>query len=170
MLFRSSAGDLFEPSDARRAALRRGTAEHAAYERIEWIDPAAPKNALEARILASGWREAFVRPPDAVALWRERAFELVDGGAWVSGQFDRVVFAGEGEGRRAVIYDFKTNARRRGESDEALVARLEASYAGQMAAYRRSLSSLAGIPADRVATRLLAAALLPPSAAAGFMV
>ena len=82
-------------------------------------------------------------------------------GTWVSGQFDRVVFAGSGGSRRAVIYDFKTNARRRGETEEAFHARLESAYAGQMEAYRRALSSLVGLAPERIDTRLLAAADLP---------
>ena len=151
-----SAGDLFLADDARRRARKAGTAAHAAYERIAWIDPAAPKDDVERAILASCWREAFVRAPDATALWREKPFELVADGAWVSGQFDRVVFAGAGSSRRAVIYDFKTNARRRGETEEEFRARLEASYAGQMSAYRRALSALVGIPPERIETRLLA--------------
>ena len=153
-----SAGDLFLPDDARRLARKAGTAAHAVYERIGWIDPAAPRDDVERAILASCWREAFVRSPDATALWRERSFELVDDGVWVSGQFDRVVFAGSGESRRAVIYDFKTNARRRGEADEDFHTRLETAYAGQMAAYRRALSTLVGIPPERIETRLLASA------------
>ena len=153
----TSAGDLFLADGARRLARRAGTAAHAAYERIGWIDPEAPKDDAERAIAASDWREAFVRPPDAAALWRETPFELVVDGAWVSGQFDRVVFAGSGESRRAVIYDFKTNLPRRGEGEEAFRARLKATYAGQMSAYRRALSALAGIPPERVAARILSA-------------
>ena len=158
-----SAGDLFLADDARRLARRAGTAAHMAYERIGWIDPEAPRDDVENAIVASAWREAFVRPPDATALWREMPFELVADGTWVSGQFDRVVFVGSGESRRAVIYDFKTNARRRGETQESFHARLEATYAGQMAAYRRALSSLVGLAPERIDTRLLAAADLPHS-------
>ena len=156
--FRSgmSAGELFDAQGPRDAAKRRGTAVHEALERMEWIDPAAPKDDLERRIAETpAWREAFVKPAGFAALWRERSFELLEGGRWTSGQFDRVVFTGEGDGRRAVVYDFKTNARRRGESDAAFAARLEAMYAGQMAAYRHAVSVLASIPPERVETRIL---------------
>ena len=116
----------------------------------------APKDDLERRIAETpAWREAFVKPAGFAALWRERSFELLEGGRWTSGQFDRVVFTGDGDGRRAVVYDFKTNARRRGESDAAFAARLEAMYAGQMAAYRHAVSVLASIPPERVETRIL---------------
>ena len=66
-----SAGDLFAETGSRRAALRRGVEEHARYEAVEWIDPAAPRDEFEARILANGWGDAFVKGADAVALWRE---------------------------------------------------------------------------------------------------
>ena len=94
---------------------------------------------------------------DAVALWRERSYELLADGKWESGQFDRVVFRGEGAARSATVYDFKTNAKRRGEGDAEFVERMRAAYAGQMAAYRAAVASLAGIPPGRVKAVLLLA-------------
>ena len=152
-----SAGDLFAEAGSRRAAMRRGVEEHARYEAVEWIDPAAPRDEFEARILANGWGDAFVKGADAVALWRERSYELVAGGKWESGQFDRVVFRGEGAARSATVYDFKTNAKRRGEGDAEFAERMRAAYAGQMAAYRAAVASLAGIPPGRVKAVLLLA-------------
>ena len=55
--------------------------------------------------MASGWQEAFVQKGD-MTCWRERSYELLLGNAWETGQFDRVVFSGSGDTRRAVIYDF----------------------------------------------------------------
>ena len=95
---------------------------------------------------------------DAAALWRERSYELLVGGKWESGQFDRVVFRGEGAARRAVIYDFKTNAKRREETSEEFARRMGETYAGQMSAYRAAVSSLAGIPQERVRSVLLLSA------------
>ena len=122
---------------------------------VEWIDPAAPKNDIERQILANGWTEAFAKGSDAVALWRERSYERLVGTEWESGQFDRVVFRGEGDARRATIYDFKTNALRRGETKEAFAERMRTTYAGQMAAYRAAVASLADLPPARVETVLL---------------
>lgn len=150
-----SAGELFADGAARKSALERGTDVHAQLEAIEWIDPSSPKDDLERQILANGWTDAFVKGDAAVALWRERSYERLVGAEWESGQFDRVVFRGEGAARRATVYDFKTNALRRGESREEFAARMRAAYAGQMASYLAAVSSLAGLPADRVKTVLL---------------
>ncbi len=150
-----SAGELFADGAARKSALERGTDMHARFEAVEWVDPAAPRDDLERQILENGWTDAFVKGDAAVALWRERSYERLVGAEWESGQFDRVVFRGEGGARRATVYDFKTNALRRGESREEFAARMRAAYAGQMASYRAAVSSLAGLPADRVKTVLL---------------
>ncbi len=155
--FRSgmSAGELFSDGSARQAARQRGTDVHARLEAVEWIDPAAPRDDLERTILANGWTDAFVKGSDAVALWRERGYERLVGAEWESGQFDRVVFRGESAALRATVYDFKTNALRRGETKEAFAARMRGAYAGQMASYRAAVASLAGLPAERVRAVLL---------------
>ena len=157
LAFRSgmSAGELFTDGSARQAARQRGTDVHAQLEAIEWIDPSAPKDDLERQILANGWTEAFVKGDDAAALWRERCYERLVGAEWESGQFDRVVFRGEGAARRATVYDFKTNMPRRGETKEEFAARMREAYAGQMSAYRAAVASLAGLPLERVSTVLL---------------
>ena len=155
-----SAGSLFALHAAKRTAAEAGTAAHKVYESIAWIDPVSPKGEREASILASAWREAFVRPEDAVELWRERSFEVLKDGKWTSGQFDRVVFLGSGADRRAIIYDFKTNRRQRGESEADFNARMTAQYAGQLTAYRSAITSLTGIPADHVVSKLLLAATM----------
>ena len=157
LAFRSgmSAGELFTDGSARQAARQRGTDVHAQLEAIEWIDPSAPKGDLERQILANGWTDAFVKGDDAAALWRERSYERLVGAEWESGQFDRVVFRGEGAARRATVYDFKTNMPRRGETKEEFAARMREAYAGQMSAYRAAVASLAGLPIERVSTVLL---------------
>ena len=157
LAFRSgmSAGDLFADGSARQAALKKGVDLHAQFEAIEWIDPSAPGSDIERQILANGWVDAFVKGADTVALWRERSYERIVGAEWESGQFDRVVFAGEGDARRATVYDFKTNAIRCGETNESFASRMRTEYAGQMSSYRAAVASLAGIPAGRVKTVLL---------------
>ena len=139
------AGNLFAASGERKAAREAGIAAHAEYEQIEWLAPDAATTALE---------RALVKPADAVALWRERAFEVFANGEWTSGRFDRVVFAGG----KAVIYDFKTNARGRGESEADFSRRLSEAYAGQMSAYRKALAALTGLAAADISTVLLATA------------
>ena len=141
-----NAGGLFAADDVRAAARRRGTEVHAAYERIDWLDAAEAKTDFD---------RAFVRPPDAVELWREKPYELFHDGKWESGQFDRVVFSEKDGARTAVIYDFKTNALHAGETPAAFAARMREAYAGQMHAYRHALARLTGIPPQRIACKLL---------------
>ena len=144
-----SAGNLFAAAGARQAALARGVAAHAEYEGIEWIPAEQAKNDFE---------RALVRPDDLTALWRERAFEVFADGEWTSGRFDRVVFTETGPNRKAVIYDFKTNARRRDESEGEFARRMAETYRGQMTSYRQALVALTGLaPADISAVLLLTA-------------
>ena len=127
-------------------AAQRGTEAHARYANIEWLDPAAANSEFE---------RALTRPEGATALWRERSYELFAGGRWETGQFDRVVFAVKDGERTATIYDFKTNAIHSGEPDARFEDRMRERYAGQMAAYRRALSLLTGIRAEKIGTVLL---------------
>ena len=139
-------GDILFDADFGGAA-RRGAEAHERYERIEWLDPAAAKN---------GFERALVKPDAEVTLWREKPYELFVDGRWESGRFDRVVFSGKDGGRSAVIYDFKTNARRRNETPEDFAERMKTVYRAQMAAYKSALSHLvADIPPDRIKTVLL---------------
>ncbi len=154
---RRSASELF--SQETGAAAKRGVGQHEQYAAIEWIDPAAPKDEREREIIASGWQEAFVQK-GGMTCWRERSYELLLGNAWETGQFDRVVFSGSGDARRAVIYDFKTNAKREGESEKAFENRLRETYEGQMATYVASLAKLTGIPQSRIEAKLLASATM----------
>ena len=135
-----SAGELFAPSTTRSAAIEKGIAAHADFEKVEWI--AEPKDDFE---------RALAKPEGFTALWREKPFEVFADGAWVSGRFDRVVFADGG----ATVLDFKTNAIRRGESAADFEARMRGTYAGQMRAYRAAVCALTGLKPEKVACRLL---------------
>ena len=150
--WKMSAASLFGEG---HSAAEKGTATHAVYASIEWIDPDAPKDETERWILSTDWREAFVRPLAKAQVWRERSYELFIDGVWETGQFDRVVFKGTGENRSAVIYDFKTNARGADEDEESFARRMKETYDDQMTAYRTSLSRLTGLPEERIRTRLL---------------
>ena len=130
------------------AGAEYGREMHAKYEDIEWLDATEANDAFE---------HAFVKPDGCSELWRERSYELFVDGAWESGQFDRVVFTGEGASRKAVIYDFKTGSMRDGETRSAYEDRLRESYRPQMAAYRRAVHILAGIPQERISAYLLLA-------------
>ena len=113
------------PFSGGAAALRRGTDAHAAAARLAFTD-------------------ALPQPAGFVALWRERAFEVCLDDEWVSGRFDRVTFFRDAAGDlRAEIVDFKTSLAH------------PARYDGQLAAYRRAVAALTGIPPGRITARLM---------------
>ena len=141
-------GDRLFADDFGQAA-KRGVEAHARYQQIEWATPE------ELASLPEGFREAFARPSPEATVWRERGYEIFADGRWESGQFDRVVFTGTSSQRCATIYDFKTNARGRTETVADFNRRLCGLYAPQMASYRRALAALTGIPAARIALKLL---------------
>lgn len=142
-LFSESAGE----------AAKKGVEIHGQYEAVEWADD----KALAA--LPQAFHVAFVKPGPKATLWREKSYEIYREASgkdeWETGQFDRVVFTGEGEEREAVIYDFKTNALRSGESTEAFERRMCRTYAPQMNAYRAALGTLTGLPPKRIRSVLL---------------
>jgi ATP-dependent exoDNAse (exonuclease V) beta subunit len=152
------------------AAATYGTKLHAIFEAIDWIDGLAPgelEEAVAARIdpaapvevqvqdevlaalrepaIASLFRRANFGPNPT--LWREKRFEIILNGAWVSGTFDRVVLTSE----RAWIFDFKTNRVATPEQ----IAEARNSYQPQLAVYREALSRLSGIPTGAIETRLI---------------
>lgn len=102
------------------------------------IDGAASKGFRERaaeewrRLLAS---EAWVLMRDR--RWRALAevgiFAPFGTGGWIDGVMDLVLH--DPVAREVWIVDWKTNRRRAGEDDAALLARLSAEYAGQMGAY-----------------------------------
>jgi ATP-dependent exoDNAse (exonuclease V) beta subunit len=145
MYYRGISGSRLFSEDFGGAA-ERGSAIHAEYEKIGWIDPSSAENDLE---------RALVRPSENAVLWREKSFELFADGEWISGCFDRVVFTEEGGEKRAMIYDFKTNRRHSGESVEKFIQRMDETYSAQMSSYRRALARLSGIPVERISSQLL---------------
>ena len=153
-----SISNFFKGTGGREDASQRGVMEHAAYAAIEWIAE-TPRDDREKAILEWGgaWREAFLKTPGAT-VWRERSYELLVGNTWETGQFDRVVFHGEGGNRKADIYDFKTNHRGDDESVDAFERRMAQTYESQMAAYRSAISRLCGIKPAHVSSTLLLAA------------
>jgi ATP-dependent helicase/nuclease subunit A len=104
-------------------------------------------------------------------VWRERAFEIVLDGAWVTGVFDRVVVARDAAGStlsassgqagspqagravRATVFDFKTDRLRGGGAEE--LGEAAARHAGQMALYRRAAARLLALPEDAVTAELV---------------
>lgn len=161
-----SARQLF--SRGGRFARSYGTLVHGLFEQIEWLDemtdealhaawqavPCAEESlrtrAVEEvrRSLAEPEvRAALVKPSPGAVCWREKRFEILLNGEWLSGTFDRVVI----EPDRATILDFKTDAT---ETEEAFQARVEG-YRPQLLTYRQVLSRMTGLPETKIRCRLL---------------
>ena len=143
----ASAALLFE--EAHGAAASKGVKVHAEYQEMEWADDEQLSR------MPPSFRQAFARPEVEAVVWRERAYEFFDGACWETGQFDRVVFSGSGEGRSATIYDIKTNSLERGEDEASFAERMKKIYFSQMNLYRHALSKLTNIALDRISTCLL---------------
>ena len=85
-------------------------------------------------------------------VWRERAFEVVIKGQWITGVFDRVIVERDGRGavRRVEIIDFKT--------DRVAPAAVNAhanNYVSQLELYRRVAAILIGAPLERIECRVV---------------
>jgi ATP-dependent helicase/nuclease subunit A len=86
-------------------------------------------------------------------VWREREFEVVLAGDWVTGVFDRVVVErdAEGEARRATVFDFKSD-RVAGEGEMAAALQR---HAAQLNLYRRVVARLTGLALTQVRAELV---------------
>jgi ATP-dependent exoDNAse (exonuclease V) beta subunit len=98
-------------------------------------------------------KRAFEPNAPITNVWRERPFDLMLNGEWVSGVFDRVMLTRgkDGNVQDAWVIDFKTDDV---STPDALAAKIEG-YLPQLDLYRQTLSRLAGIPARRIRTSLL---------------
>lgn len=150
-----AAGALFAPDEA--AATDFGRRVHRLLATVEWREAAevAPDwsaagdagrqagQVLAAPALAEVWRRR-----EHATVWRERSFEAVIDGAWITGVFDRVIVESDATGRpvRADVYDFKTDADR----SEALERHGE-----QLNLYREAAARLLGLSSSAVACHLV---------------
>lgn len=143
-----------------------GTLVHAMFEDIEWFTDEtltklhsqwkdrATNNPETAEALAhvsealasEEFREALSQPSPNAEVWRERRFEILLDGEWLSGTFDRVVIDGD----RATIIDFKTDKVR---TDEDIAASIE-KYRPQLEAYAEVLQRMSGIAMENIGTTL----------------
>ncbi|HBA86289.1 MAG TPA: hypothetical protein DCZ95_19580 [Verrucomicrobia bacterium] len=167
-----SGAALFAP--AASESLEFGTAVHELFERMEWLEEthvgavlarwekhSNASAALKARIAshfkavleARDVREVLSKPKDAYELWREKPFEIILDGRWVSGIFDRVVIRKDAQGRPldAVILDYKSN---QALSDRDIQALTE-HYTPQLALYGWALSRMLGLKASNIRLCLL---------------
>jgi len=90
---------------------------------------------------------AFHRPAADAIVWRERSFDLLHEGHWISGTFDRVIVCRD----HARLIDFKTDdVSAPGVLDEKVKG-----YAPQIALYRLAVARLTGLPVEKVRCELL---------------
>ena len=151
-----------------RTAADFGTAVHALFEQVEWLEdgvplPFSPEDSPEAAIVCAALQE-----PGIAALFRRNgdqeayneqdidAIEFLDGKeAWVSGTIDRLVLTMQGNSVVAAsIIDYKTDVRRGAspqEQDDALRAR----HSTQMEAYHRLIRGAFALPPDKVTVTLI---------------
>ncbi len=130
---------------ARLAQVEWGGAAAESHLTADWRDGGSAARAALACVRAADLAAVWTPPANAarVGLWRERAFELIHEGDWVTGVLDRVVIEYDGTGRaaKATVYDFKT------DTDEAAVL---PRHAGQMNLYRQAVACLTGLDLGRV--------------------
>lgn len=151
------------------AAVDFGTRVHALLAAVDWADGAAARELAAPEAEAHGVADEAVREAAACVhapelkavfarenpgdeVWRERAFEAVVEGAWVSGVLDRVVRRRRPDGTREVaVFDFKTER-------DASVGELRTRHAAQLELYRTVVARLAGVPAAAVRCFVVATA------------
>jgi len=147
--FERDAGRVFAPVMRERRTF--GSAVHAVFEKIEWLDNANEMDNVTndvkehvARCLSSDEVASLFRRPDRpVEVWREQSFELLLDGRWVSGVFDRVVVYADDKGKpqQVDIIDFKTNH----VDDPATVMEHAEPYRLQLETYRSVVQRLLGV-------------------------
>lgn len=164
----------------RSAAMDWGTAMHACFEQITWLEDSLPDDDLLRRKLQAlqlpqtdvatviaRFRRAMenseVRavlsraayPEGAIPqVWNERAFVVRQDEAILRGTIDRLVVLFDGETPvGADIIDFKSDSL--DAQDPAAVEAKKTHYRPQLEAYRSAVGQLYGLASDRIATRLV---------------
>ncbi|MDD4933911.1 MAG: UvrD-helicase domain-containing protein [Methylacidiphilaceae bacterium] len=96
---------------------------------------------------------AIFAPPSGTIIWREKPFEALLSGRWISGIFDRVHLFLEPSGSpvSAILFDFKTDRESLERGDEGLVAR----YREQVGLYRAALARMTSLPIEDIRATLV---------------
>jgi ATP-dependent helicase/nuclease subunit A len=150
----------------RNAGAAFGSALHALVAAVAWGGPAAVEQfAAEwpaqgaageealACLRAPGLAPVWTRPSVNTEVWRERAFEVVLDGIWLTGVFDRVLVERDATGAAsgAWVFDFKTDRPVPGGDDTMILEK----HADQLQLYRRVAAVLSGLPEARVECALV---------------
>jgi ATP-dependent exoDNAse (exonuclease V) beta subunit len=164
----------------RSAAMDWGTAMHACFEQIAWLDDGTPGDDLIRRKLqglqlpqtdvaavVARFRRALDKPDVRAVLsrstyspgstpqvWNERTFVVRREETILRGTFDRLVVLFDGETPvRADIIDFKSDSL--DAADPAAVQAKREHYRPQLEAYRSAVAQLYGLADERITTRLV---------------
>jgi len=160
-------GELFEPD--RSGAADFGARVHTLFETVEWweaaqaaawtaarkkegADEAALRETLNC-LQSAGLAAVFARPARNPEVWRERAFEVVLDGVWLTGVLDRVVVEREAVGRpvKAWVIDYKTDRTKTGLDAAVAIEK----HSGQLNLYRRVVAVLTGLPVKVIRSTLV---------------
>ncbi len=157
-------------SAGREPGRKLGNLVHELMAHVEWWEAASDMATLESRWQASGLLRgeaieataltmvrgvlnsaaapfAFGKPAAEAQAWRERPFDLIHEGSWISGVFDRVMVQ-----RDSVrLIDFKTDE----VPDEVALAERVAGYRPQIVLYRQALVRLTGLKPEQIECALL---------------
>jgi ATP-dependent exoDNAse (exonuclease V) beta subunit len=139
----SATGGLLRGTPLSRPAADFGAAAHKALAEIEWLSsPAPPDMPTEDEAVRQALAHCLENPNIARwfhreqlgdVAWRERAFDVLLDGKWVSGIFDRVVIRSAG----AILLEFKT--------DNAPPEHVLERHRPQLELYRSALAKLLGL-------------------------
>jgi len=157
-----------------REAADFGTAIHALFEEVEWLEVDQAEESImswsektttgeivkqrvisefRAAIKQDATKKALQRPGQPAEVWREKRFEIAMGERWISGCFDRVTILKDAQNKpeAACILDYKSNRINNPEQRaEALTT-----YRPQLNLYREVLSRILHLPSNKITTQLL---------------
>lgn len=165
------ASELF--SNAYYESLEFGTAIHELFQKVTWIDQTGIEELIQdwqRRSIAEGdfkervtqqfsqtlnfeaVQQLLTRPSGNIELWREKRFEVVMDGQWVTGAFDRVMIERDtnGEAMNATILDFKSD-----EVDDSSLKHTAERYRPQMLLYRKALSQISKLDKQKIVAQIL---------------
>jgi ATP-dependent exoDNAse (exonuclease V) beta subunit len=161
-------------SAGRERGRRMGTLVHDLLAEIEWLDglnwpdvmalwrrrgfDRDPQfndaaDSLRPVLEEAATRRVFQKPSDHAQAWREKPFEVIHEGRWISGTMDRVILTRDAAGRAvsAWLVDFKTDDVPDAQAVEGKVG----GYRPQVELYRLAISRLTGLRAGQVRASLL---------------
>jgi ATP-dependent exoDNAse (exonuclease V) beta subunit len=161
-------------SGASGAAMNLGTAVHSLFEQLanlqtqdagetarQWRQSALFSDEEKQRacdlflasIESADVKAALSPDPAASEIWRERPFDIILDGQWISGIFDRVTIEYDTRCkiRSATVLDYKTDSC----ENKADIDRIVSMYTPQLNLYKKVLARLIDIDCDKICTQLL---------------